>query len=258
MKICTICNQKGGVGKTTTAANLGCALAERGRKTILIDLDPQAALTISVGFDPVDFSQHMYHVLLHQVTLADITVQTTFENLELAPTNIDLCGIEAEMILGSRGSGPKMSWERTLVKAIEKLGDTYDIAIIDTPPTFGVLLTNALVAADLALIPGKCDYLSYRALEWLFPIIEDVQEVNPEMTVRIVRTMHDKRTIHSREVAETTASKYPDITLHTLIKHTVRTSDATLTGKPVVVYDPESDVAKNYRQIADEVEGLLR
>lgn len=265
-QIITICNQKGGVGKTTTAANLGAAFAESGKRVLLIDADPQAALTVSMGIDPAkfqtdptkpDFQPLIYQVFLKQVTLQDVIFPTQTPNVDLVPSHIDLCGIEADLIRG-RG-GLRLAWEYILSRAIGQVKSAYDVMFIDTPPTFGCLMTNALVAADIVLIPVQCYYLAYRALDWLFPIIQDIQEpeVNPDLDVRIVRTMFDARTSHAKEVAELAEEDYGDMVLKTKIKLLVKAADATIAGQPVVIFDKNSPVASNYRQLAKELEEYL-
>lgn len=255
-QIITICNQKGGVGKTTTTANLGAAFAERGKRVLLIDLDPQAALTISMGLDPLNFATHIYHVLLKKATILEIATPTQTPNVDLAPAHIDLCGIEADML---SKSGLRLGWEYILARALKPIKHTYDMILIDTPPTFGCLMTNALIAAELVLIPVQCHFLAYRALDWLFPIIESIKapEVNPDLDVRLVRTMFDARTTHSNEVAELAASEHADICLKSMIKFQIRAADAAIAGQSVITFDKGSAIASNYRQLAKELEVYL-
>lgn len=255
-QIITVCNQKGGVGKTTTTANLGAVFAERGKRVLLVDLDPQAALTISMGLDPINYTTHIYHVLLKQATIQEIVIPTQTPNVEIAPSHIDLCGIEADMF---SKSGLRLGWEYILARALQVVKNNYDLILIDTPPTFGCLMTNALVAADLVLIPVQCHFLAYRALDWLFPIIEGIQtpEVHPDLSVRLVRTMFDARTLHSNEVAELAAKEHPDICLKSMIKFQIRAADAAIAGQSVVTFDKGSAIASNYRQLAKELEECL-
>jgi len=250
--------QKGGVGKTTTTANLGCAFAEQGKRVLVIDIDPQGALTISMGFDPLQFKATTYHLFLEEQSLADIIVPTQIPNLDLAPTNIDLCGTEAHLSRGKSG-GMMLGWERILINAIKSVQDTYDVVLIDNPPTFGALMTNALTAAHLILIPLQCSYLTLRALELLHPIIAEIREkVNPSVEVRIVRTMFDGRTRHANEVSEQVVAQEGDHVLTTKIKRMVIAEDATIDGKPAVVFDAKSDVAVAYCQLAEELTPFLK
>jgi len=250
--------QKGGVGKTTTTANLGCAFAQQGKRVLVIDIDPQGALTISMGVDPLQFEATTYHLFLEEKSLSDIIVSTEIPNLDLAPTNIDLCGTEAYLSRGKSG-GMMLGWERILINAIQSVQNKYDVVLIDNPPTFGALMTNALTAAHLILIPLQCSYLTLRALELLHPIIAEIREkVNPSVDVRILRTMFDSRTRHSNEVSEQVVKQEGDHVLTTKIKNMVSAADATISGKPVVAFDAKSDVAIAYCQLAEELTPFLK
>lgn len=245
--------QKGGVGKTTTTANLGCAFAQQGKRVLVIDIDPQGALTISMGFDPLQFAATTYHVFLEEKSLSDIIVPTQIENLDLAPTNIDLCGTEAHLSHGKSG-GMALGWERILTSAIQSVQERYDIILIDNPPTFGALMTNAMTAAHMILIPLQCSYLTLRALELLHPIIAEIRaKVNPTVDVRIVRTMFDSRTRHSNEVSEQVEAQEGEHVLKTRIKSMISAADATISGRPVVAFDSKSDVAVAYTELAEEL-----
>ena len=256
--VISVSMQKGGVGKTTTTANLGCAFAEQGKRVLVIDIDPQGALTISMGFDPLQFEATTYHLFLEEKSLSDIIVSTQIPNLDLAPTNIDLCGTEAHLSR-SKSGGMMLGWERILINAIQSVQDKYDIVLIDNPPTFGALMTNALTAAHLILIPLQCSYLTLRALELLHPIIAEIREkVNPSVDVRILRTMFDSRTRHAKEVSEQVVAQEGDHVLATKIKNMVSAADATIGGKPVVAFEPKSDVAVAYCQLAEELTSFLK
>jgi chromosome partitioning protein len=236
--IYTVANQKGGVGKTTTVANLGAAFAQAGQKVLLIDLDPQAGLTTSCGMDPDTLEKTVYQVFLEEATLPQVTVQTRIATLHLVPANLDLAGAEAELI-------GEVGWERMLHQALVNV--SYDTILIDCPPTLGILTTNALVAADTVIVPMQCEFLALRALKQLQKIIAKIkQRVNPSLEVRILRTMYDGRSLHAREVLEEIAQAGGEQVLKTIIARTIRFADAAASGTPLI---------HSYNDLAKELYG---
>jgi chromosome partitioning protein len=247
--IYAIANQKGGVGKTTTCLCLGAALAEVGKRVLLIDLDPQAGLTTALGFDPDDFDTTVYAPLIdpESVRLSEIIVQTKVPNLWIAPSNLDLAGAEAELI-------GEIGWDRNLKELLAASVNSYEFILVDCPPSLGVLTTNALMAADRVIVPVQTEYLALRGLKQLGKIISKVKRKgNPELKVRILRTMYDPRTIHAREIAEEIERIFGAQTYQTVIKRTVKFADASLAGEPILSYAKDSAGAIAYRDLAKEI-----
>lgn len=246
--IYAIANQKGGVGKSTTAANLGTAFVEQGQRVLLVDLDPQAGLTISLGFDPDTYEKTIYQVLIEETTLKQVIIPTRIPQLALAPSNLDLAGAEVELI-------SELGWDRSLMDALKTVLNDYDFILLDCPPSLGVLTTNALVAAQTVIVPLQCEYLAMRALKQLQKIIAKIRKkANPDLQVRILRTMY-ARTSHSREIFEEIARVGGEQVLKTYIKRTIKFADATTEGNPILTYDSSSEVANAYRQLAKEIHG---
>jgi len=247
--IYAIANQKGGVGKTTTCICLGAALAETGKRVLLLDLDPQAGLTTGLGFDPDDFDTTIYAALIdpESVTLREITVETKVPNLWLVPSNLDLAGAEAELI-------GEIGWDRNLKELLAAPVNTYDFILVDCPPSLGVLTTNALMAADSVLVPVQTEYLALRGLKQLGKIISKVKRKgNPQLEVRILRTMHDVRTVHSREIGEEIERVFSGQIYQTVVRRTVKFADASLAGEPILSYANKSPGAMAYRDLAKEI-----
>lgn len=249
--IIAIANQKGGVAKTTTCLNLGHALSEGGRKVLLVDLDPQSSLTISLGFDVRELPSTIYDVLLDTkagLSIKDIIQKTSMKGVDVAPSSIELS--KAEMDLFS-----EMNRERALKDALKPIQSAYDYVLIDCPPSLGLLTTNALAAADSVLIPLQSDYLAMRGAELLLATIEKVRrKLNPKLELLgVLVTMYDGRTSHSRDVLKEVRAAFGDRTFGSVIPYSVRAKESVVSGKSILDYDGKSTLARSYRALANEI-----
>lgn len=247
--IYAIANQKGGVGKSTSCACLASGLAEQGHRVLMVDMDPQAGLTTSFGFNPEDFEATIYNILINSSddTLDKVIVSTKIDNVHLAPANLDLAGAEAELI-------GEIGWDRTLKEVLASVKGKFDYILIDCPPSLGVLTTNALIAAELVIVPVQAEYLAMRGLKHLNSIIQKVRKkANPRLKTKILRTMHSKRTLHSQEVVQEIEKVFGDQAYRTIIKRTVKFADSTLAGEPILSYAEGSEAAMAYRELTNEV-----
>jgi chromosome partitioning protein len=244
-KVIAFANQKGGVAKTTTTLNLGVALAEKGQKVLLVDLDPQGNLSMSQGLNPDEIERSMFDVLVHKIPIQDVIEH---REVDLAVSSIDLAG--AELSLSSM-----IGRERALEKALAPIRDDYDFILIDTPPSLGLLTINALVAADGVIVPVQCEYLSLRGLVQLENTLTMIREnLNPNIAIiGILATMFDKRLLHSKEAVEILKENFGNLVLNTKIRKTVRYAEAPVKGESVLKYDPSSEAAEMYRDLAKEV-----
>jgi len=244
-----VANQKGGVGKSTTCGCLASALSEHDLKILIVDLDPQAGLTTSLGFDPDKFEKTIYDVLSKpdEVSLNAVTIETEISVVYFIPSNLDLAGAEAELI-------GEIGWDRTLRDALGEVASKYDYIILDCPPSLGVLTTNALMASKTVIVPLQCEYLPMRGLKQLYKIIDKVKRRgNPKLDSRILRTMHDRRTLHSTEVLEEIAKVFPHQVFQSVINRTIKFADSTVAGKPILLFAGNSEGAEAYRNLVKEI-----
>src|SRR5918911_4484758 len=244
-QVIALANQKGGVAKTTTTLNLGVALAERGKRVLCVDLDPQSNLTMSQGIDPDDLERTMFDVLVHKTPIEEVIQH---REIDLAASSIDLAG--AELALSSM-----IGRERALQKALLPVRGRYDFVLIDTPPSLGLLTINALTAADGVIVPVQCEYLSLRGLIQLENTLAMIRDnLNPDVRIRgILPTMFDGRTLHAREAVEILQENFGDLVFKTRIRKTVRYAEAPVRGSSILKYDPTGPAAEAYRSLAKEV-----
>ena len=248
-RIIAMCNQKGGVGKTTSTINLGAALAEYGRKVLLVDFDPQGALSVGLGINPHELDQTVYNVLMDRgAVLKDAIRPTAIPDLDLLPANIDLSAAEVQLV-------GEVARETVLGRALRPIMDDYDVVLIDCQPSLGLLTINALTASHGVVIPLECEFFALRGVALLVETIEKVKDrLNPGLEVDgILATMYDPRTLHAREVVARVSEAFGDTLLHTVISRTVKFPDATVAAEPITTYAPTHSGAAAYRQLAREL-----
>ena len=247
-KVIAIANQKGGVGKTTTSINLSASLAHLGKKTLLIDNDPQGNASSGLGIDKYKVKKSTYEVIINDLNIQEAIIDTMIEKLKLCPSNINLAGAEIELV-------SQMMRENRLKNSIKKMQEEFDYIIIDSPPSLGLLTLNALTAADTILVPIQCEYYALEGLTQLMQTIKLVKKhLNTSLEVEgVVLTMFDQRTNLSLEVAEEVRKHFKNKVYGTIIPRNVRLSEAPSYGLPVIKYDASSKGAISYINLAKEV-----
>jgi chromosome partitioning protein len=244
-EIIAFANQKGGVAKTTTTLNLAVAFAESGHRVLCVDLDPQGNLTMSQGIDPDKVEKSLYDVLVHDMPMAEIIQE---REIDIAVASIDLAGAEIAM-------STKIGRERSLEKSLKEVSGNYDFICIDTPPSLGLLTINALTAANKVIVPVQCEYLSMRGLVQLQNTLKMIQEnLNPAVVIEgILPTMLDTRTVHAKEAVEILEENFGDLVFKSRIRKAIKFAEAPVKGASVLKYDPQSNAAGYYRDLAKEV-----
>lgn len=249
-KIISICNQKGGTGKTTTTVNLSAALAELNKKVLIIDVDPQGNATSGVGVNKSELGASVYDILLQKCSAQDAIISNVYQNLDIIPCNINLTGAEIELV-------GALSRETRLKKAIEPLRDSYDYVFIDSPPSLGLLTLNALVASDRIIVPIQCEFYALEGVSQLMNTLGLVKDgLNPGLSIEgVLLTMADFRTNLTTEVINEIRAYFKEKVYKTIIPRNIRLSEAPSHGKPITKYDIHSIGAQRYRELANEVIG---
>jgi chromosome partitioning protein len=247
-RIISLCNQKGGVGKTTTTINMGAALAEYGRRVLVIDFDPQGALSAGLGVQPQDQTTIYDLLLSSQRNPHDAIQHTSVEGLDIIPANIDLSAAEVHLV-------NEVAREQILARVLRKVSNDYDVILVDCQPSLGLLTVNALTASHGVIIPLEAEFFALRGVALLVETIDKVRDrLNPAIQLDgILVTMYDSRTLHSREVLERVIDAFGDKVLDTVVSRTVKFPDASVAGAPIIQFAPEHKAAQAYRQLAREL-----
>lgn len=247
--VISMCNQKGGVGKTTSTINLGAALAEYGRKVLLVDLDPQGALSAGLGVPHYELSQTVHNLMIEpRVPVTDVILHTRVDGLDLVPSNIDLSAAEIQLV-------NEVGREHTLARALQPVLADYDYVLIDCQPSLGLLTVNALACSEGVIIPTECEYFSLRGLALLTDTVDKVRDrLNPRLKISgILVTRFDTRTVNAREVMARVLERFGDLVFDTVITRTVRFPETSVAGEPITSWAPKSGGAQAYRALAREV-----
>jgi chromosome partitioning protein len=248
-KVIAMCNQKGGVGKTTSTINLGAALAEYGRRVLLVDLDPQGALSAGLGVASHELDRTIYNLMLEPATaITDVLVPTRIEGVDLIPANIDLSVAEVQLI-------NEVGREQTLARALRPLLHNYDYVLIDCQPSLGLLTVNALACSHEVIMPLAAEFFSLRGVALLVDTVDKVKaRINPDLEIGgVLVTMFNGRTVHAREVVAMLVQRFGDQVFDTVISRTVKFPETTVAGEPITSYAPASAAAEAYRALAREV-----
>jgi len=248
-RVLAMCNQKGGVGKTTSTINLGAALADYGRRVLLVDFDPQGALSVGLGINSMQLDRTVYDLLMNSAVSADdVMLKTNVSGMDLLPSNIDLSAAEVQLV-------GEVAREQALSRTLRPVLDDYDVVLIDCQPSLGLLTVNALTAANRVIIPLECEFFALRGVALLIQTIDKVRErLNPDLELEgILATMYDGRTLHGREVLARVVEAFGEKVFQTVINRTVRFPETTVVGEPITTYAPSSAGAVAYRDLAKEV-----
>jgi chromosome partitioning protein len=248
-KVIAMCNQKGGVGKTTSTINLGASLAEYGRRVLLVDLDPQGALSAGLGVPHYELDHTIHNLLIEpRVSIDDVLIHTRVPSMDLVPSNIDLSAAEIQLV-------NEVGREQSLARSLYPVLDRYDYVLIDCQPSLGLLTVNGLACSDGVIIPTECEYFSLRGLALLTDTVDKVHDrLNPKLSISgILITRYDPRTVNSREVMARVLERFGDLVFDTVITRTVRFPETSVAGEPITTWAPKSGGAEAYRSLAREV-----